>query len=46
MRAEFIQRRPEVALHYTMDDVEFLTEEQKDAQVTILRRIFNRPDGI
>jgi len=33
MRAEFIQRRPEVALHYTMDDVEFLTEEQKDAQV-------------
>ena len=34
MRAEFIQRRPEVALHYTMDDVQFLTEEQKDAQVT------------
>lgn len=34
MRAEFIQRRPEVALHFTMDDVEFLTEEQKDAQVS------------
>lgn len=34
MRAEFIQRRPEVALHFTMDDVEFLTEEQKQAQVT------------
>lgn len=34
MRAEFIQRRPEVALHFTMDDVEFLTQEQKDAQVT------------
>lgn len=34
MRAEFIQRRPEVALHFTMDDVEFLTEEQKNAQVT------------
>lgn len=34
MRAEFIQRRPEVALHFTMDDVEFLTEEQKTAQVT------------
>lgn len=34
MRAEFIQRRPEVALHFTMDDVEFLTEEQKVAQVT------------
>ena len=34
MRAEFIQRRPEVALHFTMDDVEFLTEEQKHAQVT------------
>ena len=34
MRAEFIQRRPEVALHFTMDDVEFLTEEQKSAQVT------------
>lgn len=34
MRAEFIQRRPEVALHFTMDDVEFLTEEQKEAQVT------------
>lgn len=33
MRAEFIQRRPEVALHFTMDDVEFLTEEQKQAQV-------------
>lgn len=33
MRAEFIQRRPEVALHFTMDDVEFLTEEQKTAQV-------------
>ena len=33
MRAEFIQRRPEVALHFTMDDVEFLTQEQKDAQV-------------
>lgn len=33
MRAEFIQRRPEVALHFTMDDVEFLTEEQKNAQV-------------
>ena len=33
MRSEFIQRRPEVALHFTMDDVEFLTEEQKDAQV-------------
>lgn len=34
MRAEFIQRRPEVALHFTMDDVEFLTEQQKEAQVT------------
>lgn len=34
MRAEFIQRRPEVALHFTMDDVEFLTEEQKEAQIT------------
>ena len=34
MRAEFIQRRPEVALHFTMDDVEFLTDEQKQAQVT------------
>lgn len=34
MRAEFIQRRPEVALHFTMDDVEFLTEDQKVAQVT------------
>lgn len=34
MRAEFIQRRPEVALHFTMDDVEFLTEEQKVSQVT------------
>ena len=33
MRAEFIQRRPEVALHFTMDDVEFLTEEQKTSQV-------------
>ena len=33
MRAEFIQRRPEVALHFTMDDVEFLTEEQRTAQV-------------
>lgn len=33
MRAEFIQRRPEVALHFTMDDVEFLTEEQKQTQV-------------
>lgn len=33
MRAEFIQRRPEVALHFTMDDVEFLTEEQKTTQV-------------
>ena len=33
MRSEFIQRRPEVALHFTMDDVEFLTQEQKDAQV-------------
>ena len=32
MRAEFIQRRPEVALHFTMDDVEFLTERQKRLQ--------------
>ena len=33
MRAEFISRRPEVALHYTMDDVEFLTEQQKETQL-------------
>lgn len=33
MRAEFLARRPEVALHYTMDDVEFLTEQQKETQL-------------
>ena len=33
MRAEFIARRPEVALHFTMDDVEFLTEQQKEVQI-------------
>ena len=33
MRAEFIQRRPVTALHFTMDDVEFLTQEQRDALV-------------
>lgn len=29
-RAEFLAARPIVALHYTLDDVAFLTEEQKD----------------
>ena len=32
MRAEFLEARPVVALHYTMDDVEFLTERQKNLQ--------------
>lgn len=32
MRAEFLEARPVVALHYTMDDVEFLTERQKRLQ--------------
>lgn len=32
MRAEFLEARPVVALHYTMDDVEFLTEKQKKLQ--------------
>lgn len=33
MRAEFMQRVPEVALHYTMDDVQFLDEDRKKTQV-------------
>ena len=32
MRAEFLQARPEVALHYTIDDLEFLNEAEKSSQ--------------
>ena len=32
MRAEFLQARPEVALHYTIDDLEFLSEADKASQ--------------
>lgn len=39
MRSEFLQARPLVALHYTLDDVAFLTEEQKDLQNTRVEAI-------
>jgi hypothetical protein len=32
MRSEFLQARPEVAMHFTIDDLEFLTESEKQAQ--------------
>ena len=32
MRSEFLQARPEVAMHFTIDDLEFLTEAEKQAQ--------------
>lgn len=39
MRSEFLQARPLVALHYTLDDVAFLTDEQKDLQNTRVEAI-------
>lgn len=32
MRSEFLQARPEVAMHFTIDDLEFLTDAEKQAQ--------------
>ena len=32
MRSEFLQARPEVAMHFTIDDLEFLTDTEKQAQ--------------
>ena len=32
MRSEFLQARPEVAMHFTIDDLEFLTDSEKQAQ--------------
>jgi hypothetical protein len=33
MRNEFLQARPLVALHYTIDDSQIWSEEQKQAQI-------------